>query len=307
MTAELGAGVIPIRPDQTPTAEIARAKVNLFLHVRGRTGDGYHVLESLAVFPAVGDRLEAEISASGLSLSIDGPFAAALTGDGDNLVLGAARALSDRMPGRPGAGLHLQKNLPVAAGIGGGSADAGAALRLLARLWPDAPGDQLSDIAFSLGADAPVCLVQKPSFMGGVGERLTPAPAFDAYWMVLVNPMQQLSTAEVFGGLERSQNPAGPAAPTRFVDFAHMTSWLTTQRNDLEAPARKRRPVIGQVLSALVWHPDCALARMSGSGATCFGLFETEAQALKAAQDLRISEPDWWVAAAPVEAHSGPA
>lgn len=284
--------------------ELARAKVNLFLHVRGRGPEGYHFLESLAVFPRVGDLLEAE-PASTISLSLDGPFADALGGGGDNLVIGAARALSDRLAKRPGAALRLTKSLPVAAGIGGGSADAGAALRLLTRLWPDVPKDSLPDIAFALGADAPVCLAQRPAIMGGVGERLSAAPAFPAFWMVLVNPMQPLSTAEVFGALERRENPSGPKAPARFLDFSHLTSWLSAQRNDLEAPARSIRPVIGKVLSALSWDETCALARMSGSGATCFGLFETEKAALAAADRLRRAEPGWWITAAEVEGWDG--
>ena len=284
--------------------EIARAKVNLFLHVRGRMPDGYHVLESLAVFPEIGDFLEAE-PAAGISLSIDGPFAAGLGTGEDNLVVAAARALSDRTGGAPGAALRLVKNLPLASGIGGGSADAGAAPRALARLWPGAPGRAPGEIAFALGADAPVCLGSRPAMMGGAGERLDPAPDLPGFWMVLVNPGQPLSTAEVFGGLVRRDNPAGPPPPRGFSDFGHMVSWLTLQRNDLEPPARRLRPVIGKVLSALGWDGDCALARMSGSGATCFGLYEAETAALAAADRLRRAEPGWWVAAAPVNAWEG--
>lgn len=294
MTADAAAGCAD------HLAELAPAKVNLFLHVRGRGADGYHALESLAVFPRIGDLVRAE-PAEGLSLSLDGAFAMGLESGGDNLVLAAARALSDRLSGAPGAAMHLTKTLPVAAGIGGGSADAGATLRLLARLWPAAANIDLSEIAFSLGADAPVCLDGRPSIMGGVGERLTAAPAFPAFWMTLVNPMQPLSTAEVFAGLERRANPPGGRPPLRFVDFDHMASWISVQRNDLEAPARALRPAIGRVLSALTWDPACRLARMSGSGATCFGIYEKEADALSAADRLRAAEPSWWVAAAPVE------
>ncbi len=284
--------------------ELARAKVNLFLHVRGRGPDGYHLLESLAVFPRIGDLVEAE-AATTISLSLDGPFAPGLGTGPDNLVIGAAQALSDRVPGRPGAALRLTKSLPVASGIGGGSADAGAALRLLTRLWPGVPQAALPEIAFSLGADAPVCLRQEPAIMGGVGDRLAPAPAFPVFWMVLVNPMQGLSTAEVFAALERRENPAGPATPARFADFGHMTSWLSAQRNDLEPPARKLRPIIGRVLSALAWDRTCALARMSGSGATCFGLYASAGDALAAADRLRVAEPGWWITAAEVEAWQG--
>ena len=284
--------------------ELARAKVNLFLHVRGRMPDGYHVLESFAVFPEVGDFLEAE-PAPGISLSLSGPFAAGLGSGGDNLAVSAARALSDRTSGGPGAALRLAKNLPLAAGIGGGSADAGAVLRALARLWPEAPGGALADIAFALGADAPVCLASRPAMMGGVGEKLDPAPTFPGFWMVLVNPGQPLSTAEAFAGLERRDNPPGAPPPRNFTDFSHLVSWLTLQRNDLEPPARRLRPVIGKVLSALGWDGDCALARMSGSGATCFGLFKTEASALSSAERLRRAESGWWVTAAPVAAWGG--
>lgn len=286
--------------DVAAQAELARAKVNLFLHVVGLTPEGYHLLQMLVVFPRVGDVVSAE-PATGLSLSIDGPFGDGLGTGADNLTLAAAAALSDRMGGGLGAALHLQKNLPIASGIGGGSADAGAALRLLARMWPNAPHDALADIAFSLGADAPMCLNQTPALAGGIGERLSPAPPFPGFWMVLVNPMTQLSTAEVFGALHRKSNPAGAKPPARFVDLAHLTSWLSTHRNDLEAPARKLRPEIGRVLSALSWDRDCLFARMSGSGATCFGIYATEALALAAADQLRKSEPGWWVAAAEVE------
>lgn len=283
--------------------EVARAKVNLFLHVRGRLPDGYHVLESFAVFPAIGDLVEAE-RGEGLSLSTEGPFADAL-GGGDNLVIGAAKALSDRTEGRPGAALRLIKSLPVAAGIGGGSADAGAALRALARLWPEADARAAPEIAFALGADAPVCLRSTPALMGGVGEQLRPAPAFPAFWIVLANPGQPLATAEVFRALEQRENPGGQRAPRAFADFDHLVAWLHAQRNDLERPARQLRPVIARVLSALSWDGNCALSRMSGSGATCFGLYAAEGPALAAAERLRKAEPGWWVAAAPVEAWKG--
>lgn len=289
-------------------AEIARAKVNLFLHVRGQQPEGYHTLESMVVFPAIGDTVAAS-PASGLSLTISGPFGDGLSTGHDNLTLAAAAALSDRMASGLeaasgtgfGAALHLTKCLPVAAGIGGGSADAGAVLRLLARLWPNVPDDELHDIAFALGADAPMCLRQRPALISGVGEKMASPPPFASFWMVLVNPMQPLSTAEVFGGLERRANPAGPRPPARFSNLDHLTSWLGTCRNDLEAPARALRPSIGRCLSALTWRPECRFSRMSGSGATCFGMFETEIEALTAADEIRTQEPAWWVVAAPVE------
>lgn len=292
--------------DSAPLTEIARAKVNLFLHIRGRRPEGYHTLDSFVVFPAIGDAVEAE-PASGLTLSVTGPFGDGLSAGVDNLTLAAATALSDRMKAIRagegiGAALRLTKNLPVAAGIGGGSADAGAALRLLSRMWRGVPLDDLDDIAFALGADAPMCLAQRPALIGGVGERLAPPPPFPAFWMVLINPMQPLSTAEVFGALERRENPAGPKPPAQFADLDHLTSWLSTCRNDLEAPARALRPAIGRCLSALTWRRACRFARMSGSGATCFGIFGGEAEALSAADEIRKAEPAWWVSAAPVEA-----
>lgn len=287
--------------DGAAQAEVARAKINLFLHVLGRRPEGYHTLRMMVVFPRIGDLVTAE-PATGLSLSIDGPFGDGLSTGEDNLTLGAAIALAARIGGRNGAALHLEKNLPIAAGIGGGSADAGAALRLLARLWPGAERTDLHDIAFALGADAPMCLAQTPAIAGGAGERLSPAPAFPGFWVVLVNPMKQLSTAEVFAGLERRENPVGADTPARFADLAHLTSWLSTQRNDMENAARKLRPEIGVVLSALAWDRTCLFHRMSGSGATCFGIFAGEDLALAAANRLRKAEPGWWIAAAEVEA-----
>lgn len=286
--------------DGGAAAEIARAKVNLFLHVLGRRPEGYHELRMMVVFPRIGDLVTAE-PAKGLSLSISGPFGGGLGAGADNLTLGAAAALARKVGGAPGAALHLEKNLPIAAGIGGGSADAGAALRVLARMWPGAECADLPDIAFALGADAPMCLAQTPAIAVGAGERLSPAPAFPGFWVVLVNPMKQLSTAEVFAGLERRDNPEGAAAPARFVDLAHLTSWLSTQRNDMESAARRLRPEIGVVLSALSWDRTCLFHRMSGSGATCFGIFANETLAVAAADRLRTTEPGWWVAAAEVE------
>ncbi|MFN3615210.1 MAG: 4-(cytidine 5'-diphospho)-2-C-methyl-D-erythritol kinase [Rubrimonas sp.] len=281
---------------------MARAKVNLFLHVRGRRPDGRHTLESMAVFPRVGDVLAAERSPI-RSLSLEGPFALSLGTGEDNLVLRAAEALAAAVGETGGAAIRLAKNLPVASGVGGGSADAGAALRLLMRLWGKAPDAATLDrIALALGADVPVCLASAPAMMGGIGERLTPAPAFPAFWLALVNPMRAVSTAEVFGALERRDNPAALPAPARFASVGDMTAWLARQRNDLEAPARAIVPAIGAALGALRWRPDCLLARMSGSGATCFGVFADQAGAMAAAEAIRAAEPAWWAAAAPVAA-----
>ena len=286
--------------DAPALAEVARAKVNLFLHVLGRQPEGFHTLRMMVVFPKIGDLITAE-PASGLGLSVDGPFGDGLSTGEDNLTLAAAAALAVKLGAAPGAALHLQKNLPIAAGIGGGSADAGAALRLLSRIWPGSDRVDLHNIAFALGADAPMCLAQTPAIVGGIGERLSPAPAFPGFWVVLVNPMTPLSTAEVFAGLERRENPAGAQPPAQFSDLAHLTSWLTTQRNDMESAARKLRPEIGKALSALAWDRTCLFHRMSGSGATCFGIFATEAEALNASAQILQAEPGWWVAPAEVE------
>lgn len=279
-------------PAPPPDTELAPAKVNLALHVTGRRADGYHLLDSLVVFPAIGDLVAAE-PASGLSLTLDGPFAADLgTGD-NNLVLRAAMLIGG---GRRGAALRLTKSLPVAGGIGGGSSDAAATLRLLARLW-DVPLPPAGAV-LALGADLPVCLVAGASRMSGIGDRLAPV-SLPPFWLVLVNPGLPLSTAAVFAGLAGRANPP-LADPERLSGFAELADYLRRQRNDLEAPARAAAPILPRILAALAAQPGCALARMSGSGATCFGLFEREAPALAAATALRAARTGWWVAAAAV-------
>ncbi|MEO1539180.1 MAG: 4-(cytidine 5'-diphospho)-2-C-methyl-D-erythritol kinase [Pseudomonadota bacterium] len=272
--------------------EIARAKVNLTLHVTGRRPDGYHLLDSLVVFPDLGDVLTVE-RAGTLSLTLDGPYALDLSADADNLVLRAAERLSRSR----GAALHLSKTLPVASGIGGGSADAAAAIRLLARHW-DLPLPERGELT-ALGADVPVCLASTPQRMRGIGEVLAPLPELPPFWIVLVNPNRPVPTGPVFAALETVHG--GPCAvPERVRDFAELVGCLAAQRNDLEGPSRALCPPIGEVLAALEGQQDCALARMSGSGATCFGLFQREGHALAAAEAMRRAAPDWWVSAAPV-------
>lgn len=270
--------------------ELAPAKVNLFLHVTGRRADGYHLLDSLAVFAGVGDVLRGEVAA-GLNLEVQGPFAAGLSGEPDNLVLRAARALGGR-----GARLVLEKNLPVASGIGGGSADAAAALRLLCRLWQLAPPD-LPGIALALGADVPVCLVRRPSRMGGVGELLDAAPRLPRCGLVLVNPGVAVATVDAFRA-RRGDWSAPAELPRAWPDVAAMASDLRELRNDLEPPAIALRPVIGEVIGALAAVPGCRLARMSGSGATCFGLFDDPVLASEAA--MRLRRPGWWTWGGPL-------
>ena len=264
--------------------EPAPAKVNLFLHITGRRADGYHLLDSLAVFAGVGDVLRGEVAGE-LNLEVCGPFAAGLSGEPDNLVLRAARAL-----GSHGARLVLEKNLPVASGIGGGSADAAAALRLLCRLWRLAPPD-LAAIALALGADVPVCLVSRPSRMGGVGERLDATPRLPPCGLVLVNPGVAVATADVFRARRGDWSPPAELPPG-WANAALMARDLRALRNDLEPSAIALQPVIGEVISALAAVPGCHLARMSGSGATCFGLFDDPVEAEAAA--VRLRRPNWW-------------
>ncbi|GAB4229038.1 MAG: 4-(cytidine 5'-diphospho)-2-C-methyl-D-erythritol kinase [Kiloniellaceae bacterium] len=283
--------------------EQAWAKINLNLQITGRRPDGYHELESLVVFAEVGDILTlSRLEGHEVELSIDGPKAGPLLGESDNLVLRAARGLARACGSGAGAAMTLTKNLPVASGIGGGSADAAAALRGLSRLWSlELPPAEMAALALTLGADVPVCLDSRPVVMSGIGEVLEPVPALPPLWFVLVNPGVAVSTAQVFAGREgafaRVREPRlPPLALTALID------WLAARPNDLEAPARRLAPAVDGVLSALAEVPDCLLARMSGSGATCFGLFEDEAAARRAAEALALRNPDWWVVPALVRA-----
>ena len=236
--------------------EPAPAKVNLYLHVVGRRADGLHLLESLVAFAEAGDVLSAE-PADALSLEVAGPFAGALAGEADNLVLRAARALA---PGQC-ARLVLEKNLPVAAGLGGGSADAAAALRLLSRLWGIEA--DLEALAAGLGADVPVCLAGETCFMAGIGERLTPLPAWPAPHLLLANPGAALPTPAVFGARR------GPFRESR--PWPQTVGELAGCANDLTEAAISFAPEVGEVLDALAVLEGASFARMSGSGATCFG------------------------------------
>ncbi len=252
--------------------ESAPAKINLYLHVVGQRPDGYHLLDSLVVFAEAGDRLSA-VGAPDLSLVVTGPFATGLHGEADNLVLRAARALAAELRVFAAGRITLEKNLPIASGIGGGSADAAATLRLLCRLWGIVPGQQLDRIALALGADVPVCLHGRPAHMSGIGERLRPAPVLPAAGMVLINPGIGVSTPAVFRA--RTGEYSRPAAlPEAWPDAASLAATLHATRNDLQPAARQLAPVIGDVLEALTADRTCLLARMSGSGATCFGLYQ---------------------------------
>jgi 4-diphosphocytidyl-2-C-methyl-D-erythritol kinase len=273
--------------------EPAPAKVNLDLRITGRRPDGYHELDSVVAFTAWADRLTFTPDRR-LTLEPGGPFAAALPDPTGNLVLRAARRLAEHAGCRPHVRIALDKRIPVAAGLGGGSADAAATLRGLSRLWQLglAHADLLA-LALELGADVPVCLRSGPARMRGIGERIEPLelPVLD---LVLANPNHAVSTAQVFACL-------GPVAPAAGADAAvpsdrpALLDWLRARGNDLEAPARRLAPVIGEVLGALSAQPGCRLARMSGSGATCFGAFDDQGAAARAAGSLRRARPSWWV------------
>jgi 4-diphosphocytidyl-2-C-methyl-D-erythritol kinase len=278
----------------------ARAKLNLYLHLLGQRADGYHELDSLVAFASYGDRLSVA-PADRLTLHIEGPFAEALEAQGDNLVLKAARLLRERFAIARGAEIRLEKRLPVEAGLGGGSADAAAALVGLARLWgiPAGPEDLLP-LAPELGADVAVCLAGKPAFMGGIGERLEPCPAVPEVGVILANPRIPLPTAAVFAAREGAfSKPVRRARPVR--DAEELIALLQQRRNDLTRPALALVPEIGAVLAALGETPGVRLARMSGSGASCFGLTLTAAEAERGAAELRAARPGWWVVASRLE------
>ncbi len=279
----------------------APAKINLTLHVTGRRTDGYHLLDSLVCFASAGDRLTLQ-QARVPRLVLSGPHAARLaaetegTGSEDNLAMRAARMAA---PGQAFS-IRLEKNLPVAAGIGGGSSDAAAVLRAVpALLGQEMAPARLHRMAISLGADVPVCLQGRPARLGGIGERISPLAALPAAFpecaAVLVNPGVPVATPQVFGALSAPDNPPMPETIPPFPTPADLAGFLREQRNDLEAPAIEIAPVIGQVLPALRAQPGCLLARMSGSGATCFALFRDQPASEAAARAIAAAMPAWWV------------
>ena len=281
-----------------PLVESAPAKVNLTLRVVGRRRDGYHEIESLVAFAEFGDRLRLW-PGSGLTLAVNGPTAVKAGDIDGNLVLKASREMSARQNGLTLGAFRLDKRLPVAAGLGGGSADAAAALRLIARangLTRDDP--QLYAAARATGADVPVCLDSRPRIMRGIGDILSEPLTLPTLPAVLVNPGVALATKEVFAGWATASSPspkAGFAAlgapPTR----AALLEFLLAQANDLERPAIALAPVIADVLAVLRNCVGCKVARMSGSGATCFALFASAAAAHRAARALRSKFPNWWI------------
>ncbi|HEY0282531.1 MAG TPA: 4-(cytidine 5'-diphospho)-2-C-methyl-D-erythritol kinase [Rhizomicrobium sp.] len=275
----------------------APAKINLFLHVGQKRADGFHALESLVVFACTGDELAFE-GAGELSLALDGPFANALTPGPDNLVLKAARALAASAGVRKGARIALTKNLPIASGIGGGSADAAATLRGLNALWKlNLAPEELQAIAAQIGSDVPVCVGSKPAWMEGRGEKVTALAGIVEVPMVLVNPGVAVPTGKVFAALKERRG-VGLPLPDAMKNADELVAYLKTTANDLEAPARQIAPHIGEVLDALASQPGLLLARMSGSGATCFALFDSGASAQNAAAAIRARHGNWWIVAA---------
>lgn len=280
----------------TVVIETARAKVNLTLRVLGRRPDGYHQLESVVVFADVGDAITFTPGAPP-DVTVVGPFASAI--DGENIVARALRRIGEVAPTLTLGAVTIEKRLPVAAGIGGGSADAAAVLRAVRRAnsGSEKRVDWLA-LAAELGADVPVCLGDTPQFMWGIGRETAPLRAFPALPAVLINPRVPVATADVFRALSASPltSPASkPMLPGPFASAADVISYLDGCGNDLEPPALKLCSAIGDVLSLLRAEPGVEIARMSGSGATCFAVFHTRAAAVDAALRLRARAPGWWI------------
>ena len=277
--------------------QAAPAKLNLYLHVVGRRADGYHLLDSLVAFASFGDHVEVS-RAPELIFTVDGEFAAAVPAGvsaDDNLMVKAARMLAEALDRPPEVAIHLAKSLPAAAGVGGGSADAAATLRALADLWGvDRKDSRIQALACRLGADVPVCLAGRTSRLGGIGDRLDPAPSLAGVPIVLANPKVPVSTPQVFKSFAGAFSaPSPPGDPPR--EPAALAGWIAERRNDLAAPAERLAPAIGEVIATLGGAPGCLLARMSGSGATCFGIFETVELAGRGAAQIRAAQPGWWI------------
>ena len=268
----------------------AHAKVNLWLSVVGRRDDGYHLLDSLVAFVDLADSVEARPS-DRLTLAVTGPESAALGGEGDNLVLEAARLLAERAGVPPFAAIGLVKRIPVAAGLGGGSADAAATLRVLANLWRLAlPEDALLEVAGALGADVPMCLAGRTALASGIGERLQPAPALPAMAILLVNPGVALPTREVFAA-RRGAFASAPPVPHHWRDIPELVAALAERGNDLTDAAMSLQPAVAEVLAFLRQGGEARYVAMSGSGATCFALYDT----IAAARRTAASVPErWW-------------
>ncbi|MFQ6551288.1 4-(cytidine 5'-diphospho)-2-C-methyl-D-erythritol kinase [Aestuariibius insulae] len=267
----------------------APAKINLALHVTGQREDGYHLLDSLVAFAGIGDLLTVDLSGPS-GLEVTGPRAEGVPTDARNLILQTLTAIWPGVEAR----ITLDKHLPAMAGIGGGSADAAALYRAMAALTDAPPKPSQADLAklLGIGADIPACIASAPTRMRGIGEDLTPLQDIPPLPILLVNPGVTIPTPAVFAALETKQNPPLDSLPTGEL----LLDWLKTQCNDLEAPAILRQPIIEQTLTEIFETQGCQLARMSGSGATCFGLYASEGEAQAAANTLSETHPDWWIA-----------
>ncbi len=273
--------------------ELAPAKINLALHVVGQRADGYHLLESIVAFADIGDRLTFSPSRED-RFTVSGPFCEALTADpGDNLVIRARNGLRSRIAAAGGkaspVAIHLEKNLPVASGVGGGSADAAATLRGLLRFWQmERVADDIADLALSLGADVPMCFHGQAVLVRGIGEELSLLPDLPGLPLVLGNPLRGVSTPAVFSKLASKENP-----PIKDNGSRDWIDRLSSLRNDLEVPARALVSEISEI-STMIADQGALLARMSGSGATCFGIFASREEAEQAAHKLGVQRPDWY-------------
>lgn len=268
----------------------APAKINLSLHVTGRRADGYHLIDSLVGFAGVGDRVSVtRDTVNGLTVS--GPHSDETPADRTNLVTQVADLV---WPDKP-VQIHLEKNLPVASGIGGGSADAAACLRALECLSGRAMDPGKSAQLLKIGADIPMCISSVPARIGGIGDEIAPLPSLPKYPIVLVNPRVAVSTASIFEALPERENPEMQDVPADVSDASRVLRWLKNQRNDLQDVAVSIVPEIGVVLRSISVNRGCQLSRMSGSGATCFGVFDTISAANDAAVAMAEQFPDWWI------------
>ncbi|HEX2258022.1 MAG TPA: 4-(cytidine 5'-diphospho)-2-C-methyl-D-erythritol kinase [Afifellaceae bacterium] len=287
-----------------PLRRLAPAKVNLALHVTGRRPDGYHLLDALAVFADFGDCVTVTPAAE-IELSLGGEFAAHAPGGAENLAWRAAALLRQAAGTDQGAHIHIDKAIPAGAGLGGGSADAAATLLALNELWQTGwDHERLAALAVTLGADVPMCVYGRPLRARGIGEAITPLSDVPVLPLVLAWPGVTLDTGQVFAALSSRENPPLPDPPP-FAGAADLAAWLAACRNDLEAPATRLAPVVADVLRAIRAADACLLARMSGSGSGCFGLFTTTAAAEAAAIEIAAAQPDWWVRPTAVRPRSG--
>lgn len=278
---------------------IAPAKINLTLHVTGQRDDGYHLLDSLVVFTDAGDQISAK-SGNDMALTVSGPFAEGVPTDDSNLILRAAHLLRRKRGVIQGAHITVEKHLPHAAGVGGGSADAAATLKLLAELWQVDPLPPTAPEVLALGADVPVCIAGPgPTRMTGIGEGLTPIPQLPDCALVLVNPRVAVSTQAAFRGLASKTNAGMDAVPDS-LDFKAFATWLAAQRNDLQAPAMAIAAEVSTAIDRLRRIPAVAHAGMSGSGATCYGLVRNMADARHVARVIQVAEMGWWVTPAAI-------